>query len=116
MWRFYFGLAILVFLILYLPTENALVTYLKLSDNYKITFAVITIFITSLFMIVALPDKLLHEIKNLFVALFVCVNMKSKRSNITNEPHNNAEVIVHEQCCCHATQSENFADVSDKGN
>lgn len=54
-YRFYIGIAYMVFLICFLPTEAALVTYLSLGRSYKIAFAVIAIVFTLLNVTIFIP-------------------------------------------------------------
>ncbi|AAZ12933.1 hypothetical protein, conserved [Trypanosoma brucei brucei TREU927] len=54
-WRFVHGFVILIALIVFLPTQGALLAYLKLGSDYKVGFAVVTIILTLLLPLMAIP-------------------------------------------------------------
>uniref|UniRef100_A0A0A9WUS9 Oxalate:formate antiporter n=2 Tax=Lygus hesperus TaxID=30085 RepID=A0A0A9WUS9_LYGHE len=59
---FIYGFALITFLIVFLPTESALVTYLNLSSKYKAGFGIIVTIATLAFIGVAFPVAFIKEL------------------------------------------------------
>ncbi|KAK7196694.1 Protein Associated with Differentiation [Novymonas esmeraldas] len=59
MWRFYYGFALMIVLIIFLPTTTAVVDYLHLGRKEKLAFAVVTTFLASGFLVIAVPTNFL---------------------------------------------------------
>ncbi|EPY23037.1 hypothetical protein STCU_07921 [Strigomonas culicis] len=55
-WRFIVGYVILITLIIYLPVQSAVVTYMKLGSGPKRVFAVITAVLTASMILICAPD------------------------------------------------------------
>ncbi|EAN83391.1 hypothetical protein C3747_44g95 [Trypanosoma cruzi] len=54
-WRFLYGLVIVFVLIVYLPTQSALVAYLKLDRTYQLSFAIVAAVMTLMLPLMAVP-------------------------------------------------------------
>ncbi|ORC88540.1 uncharacterized protein TM35_000161780 [Trypanosoma theileri] len=54
--RFIFGVVLAIILMIYLPTQGALVAYFNLGRKYKIAFAIVAIILVLLYPIMALPS------------------------------------------------------------
>ncbi|CAM41944.2 hypothetical protein, conserved in leishmania [Leishmania braziliensis MHOM/BR/75/M2904] len=59
--RFVLGFIILVVLIIFVPTQSALVSYLKLGKAPKVAFAIVTTVLTLLYLLVAAPLPFLNS-------------------------------------------------------
>jgi MFS family permease len=59
MWRFYYGFALMVALIVFLPVTSALTDYLHLGVEKKLAFAIVTTVLTACFFVIAIPSELL---------------------------------------------------------
>ncbi|KEG13177.1 hypothetical protein DQ04_01171100 [Trypanosoma grayi] len=55
LWRFFYGLAVIIVLIIFLPLQSALVAYLQLGRPYQTAFAAVTVVITLLLPLMAVP-------------------------------------------------------------
>lgn len=63
MWRFYYGFALLVTLIIYLPLTSALVNYLSLGKTETLAFAIVSTVLTFAFLFIAFPTSLFTKSK-----------------------------------------------------
>ncbi|KAG5510429.1 hypothetical protein GH5_06628 [Leishmania sp. Ghana 2012 LV757] len=59
--RFLWGFAVLVFLIIFVTTQSALVSYLSLGDTPKRAFAIVTTIVTFSYLLVAAPLRFLNS-------------------------------------------------------
>ncbi|KAK7193951.1 Protein Associated with Differentiation [Novymonas esmeraldas] len=59
--RFVWGFFILIVLIVFLPTQSALVSYLQLTDRPKLVFAIVTTVIAACYLLVAAPLPFLNS-------------------------------------------------------
>jgi hypothetical protein len=55
LWRFIYGFVILIVMIIFLPTQSALASYLHLDKGPKLAFAIVTSILTLLYLVVAAP-------------------------------------------------------------
>ncbi|GET87020.1 hypothetical protein, conserved [Leishmania tarentolae] len=58
MWRFYYGFALMVVLIVFLPLTTGLVDYLQLGQKEKLAFAIVTTILATGFVVIAIPPEL----------------------------------------------------------
>lgn len=62
MWRFYCGIAVILVLVVYLPTTSALVAFVKLPSKAQQTFAIVTVVLACCFLIMMVPCAWLDRI------------------------------------------------------
>ena len=62
MWRFYFGIALILVLVVYLPTTSAVAAFVKLPSNGLQTFAIVTIVLTMLLLFIMVPCPYLDRL------------------------------------------------------
>ncbi|ORC88543.1 uncharacterized protein TM35_000161810 [Trypanosoma theileri] len=61
LWRFFFGLAIIFVLIVFLPLQSVLLHFLKLGRSYYLAFAIATAVVTMLLPLMAIPCRFLDR-------------------------------------------------------
>ncbi|KAK7193953.1 Nodulin-like protein [Novymonas esmeraldas] len=62
MWRFYFGIAIILVLVAYLPTTSAVVAFANVGLRGKQAFAIVAIVVTLLLLLMMVPFPLLDRL------------------------------------------------------
>ncbi|KPA76326.1 putative protein associated with differentiation 4 [Leptomonas pyrrhocoris] len=61
MWRFYYGFALMIVLIIFLPVTSALADYLKLGIEKKRAFAIVVTILTAGFFVIAFPVEVIYR-------------------------------------------------------
>ncbi|KAL7700289.1 Nodulin-like/Major Facilitator Superfamily [Lotmaria passim] len=62
MWRFYFGIALILVLVVYLPTTSAVAAFVKLPSNGPQSFAIVTVVLSCCFLIMMVPCPYLDRL------------------------------------------------------
>ncbi|KPI84023.1 hypothetical protein ABL78_6921, partial [Leptomonas seymouri] len=62
MWRFYFGIALILVLVVYLPTTSAVAAFVQLPANGPQTFAIVTVVLSCCFLVMMAPCPWLDRV------------------------------------------------------